>query len=254
MTAAAPSAPGTPQLISQSSSKIAFYWTEPFDNGGASITEYEVTITRVSDSATTTVSVVNANTYTFTSGIVAGEAYEVTVKAKNSVSTQFALAGTSSPIATFYSSNAPETVTSLSSSALTKTGVTLTWSLHATAALQGYSTTAPVYVLWMDDCNGGAFETTLSSSTSATSHTLTGMTPGITCRFRMRVTNNVAQSAYSSILSVTFAETPGAPASPQYVSRSGGDSASGLSPYIQIQWSSPSDNGGSAILGYKVEA
>jgi len=40
MCGTTPSSPGSPILVSQSSSLIHFYWTEPFDNGGTSITSY----------------------------------------------------------------------------------------------------------------------------------------------------------------------------------------------------------------------
>jgi len=49
MAGTTPSAPGLPNLISQSNQLIEFYWNEPFDNGGTSLTSYEVEILRIID-------------------------------------------------------------------------------------------------------------------------------------------------------------------------------------------------------------
>lgn len=174
------SAPGIPTLVEQSSTSISVEWEEPFDNGGTSITEYELTWTKVSDSGTTVFSIVNANSHTFTTsdGLVAGEEYTAVVVASNYVTEYFSLTSTSSATGTFYSSDNPSAVTDLSASSLTKTDVTLNWSLHSAAADQGYSTTDPTYRLEMDDCNGGAFGIVLNQDSTSTSFDIEGMTPG----------------------------------------------------------------------------
>lgn len=74
MSGTTPSSPGAPILISQSSKLIDFYWNEPFDNGGTSITSYQINILRVIDSTLKTVKVINSNEYQFSisEGLVAG--------------------------------------------------------------------------------------------------------------------------------------------------------------------------------------
>ena len=114
----------------------------------------------------------------------------------------------------------------------------------------GYSTTTPVYTLEMDDCKNGAFSNVLLKTTSATSYTISSLTPGITCRYRMNVENIIGLSPYSDILSVHFAEIPDAPPVPRYLSRSGGDTTTSLSPFIQIEWDGPHETNGAPILGY----
>jgi titin len=58
---------------------------------------------------------------------------------------------------------------------------------------------------------------------------------------------------YSPILSVPYAVIPDSPAAPEYVTRHGGEAAAGFKPYITIKWKEPVDNGGSPILGFKIE-
>jgi hypothetical protein len=77
MCGTTPSAPGIPIMITQGSSLIEFYWNEPFDNGGTSITAYEVYILRVSDANVEVVTIINSNQYEFSTaaGLIAGEEY-----------------------------------------------------------------------------------------------------------------------------------------------------------------------------------
>lgn len=256
MCGTAPIAPGIPTAVTQSSSEISFYWDEPFDNGGTPITSYELEIIRVSTSATTTASVINANSYTFNSagGLVAGETYTFRVRGLNFITDYFSLGGgTYSPKATLYSSDLPAAVTTLASSAVTQTSATVSWTLHTLDADKGYSTTNPVYILEQDDCNAGAFSNTLQSSDTLNSYAVASITPGSTCRYRLRVQNNVGYSAYSDILSITYAEIPGTQDAPTYVSRSGGDTTTGATAYVQIAWTAPTSTGGLPILGYSVE-
>jgi hypothetical protein len=91
----------------------------------------------------------------------------------------------------------------------------------------------------MDDCKNGAFVNTLLTTTSVTDYTITNMTPGSVCRFRMLVTNIIGNSPYSDVLTILFADVPGAPSAPTYVTRSGGNSTIGLTPYIKIAWTAP---------------
>jgi len=66
------------------------------------------------------------------------------------------LTGAWSPIVTFYSRDLPQRVSSLTYSALTKTGATIDWTLHTATADKGYAPTVN-YILEMDDCRNGPF-------------------------------------------------------------------------------------------------
>jgi Fibronectin type III domain len=110
MAGTTPSAPGAPQLITQSNLQMEFYWNEPYDNGGTSITSYEVEITRVSDSNVQSITVINSNRYLYQSaslGFREGEEYHVRIRARNFISEYYSLFGTWSAVSTFYTSILP---------------------------------------------------------------------------------------------------------------------------------------------------
>lgn len=89
---------------------IEFYWNEPFDNGGTSITSFEVEIVRVSDSNVQSITVINANRYQYSSsslGFRAGEEYHIRVRARNFITQYYSLFGVWSATSTFYSSVLP---------------------------------------------------------------------------------------------------------------------------------------------------
>jgi len=64
---------------------IHFTWTEPFDDGGSEIKDYDVLIVRVIDNDQRIVNVVNAREFKFTvaDGLMAGYKYHISVRAKN---------------------------------------------------------------------------------------------------------------------------------------------------------------------------
>lgn len=213
----------------------------------------------MSDGATVLISVVNSSEFKFIDGetiFASGEEYSIKVRARNYFTNYYSVDGPYSGSSTFYSSNLPEPVASLSYDVATrtKTDATVSWSLHSDEADEGYSTIDPFYLLWMDDCHGGLFSTLLVNSTTAESFTITSMIPGSLCRFRMNTLNIIDYSLdYSEILEVLFAIEPEPPVAPEYVDRHGGDSLSNLSPFITIKWKMPLADGGSPILGFKVE-
>lgn len=180
MSGTIPSAPSKPILKTQSSSSIQFYWNAPFDNGGSEITEYELLITKVSDSSTLTKSIINSNQYLFNAaeGLASGLEYQFKIRAKNFITEFYSLTGDWSAVATFYSSDLPVRVSSLTQSGLTKTDVSVNWTLHSVDSDKGYSTTDPVYKLYMDDCNGGLIKNLLLSTTTLSTYAVSNITPG----------------------------------------------------------------------------
>lgn len=189
--------------------------------------------------------------------MVAGHEYSIKVRAKNYYTNFYDLDGPYSGASTFYSSDLPKTVESGLSydiSTRTKTDATISWTLHTDPAFKGYSTIDPYYLLWMDDCHGGLFSTLLVNSTSTDSFTISSMIPGSICHFRMNTLNIIDYSEeFTEELEILFAIEPEPPVAPEYVDRSEGDSLAGLQPFIIIKWKLPLLDGGSPILGFKVE-
>jgi hypothetical protein len=95
--------------------------------------------------------------------------------------------------------------------------------------------------------NGGSTWTTFSDSTStATSATVTGLTNGTAYVFRVAAVNGAGAGSYSTASSSV---TPiGPPAAPTNVTVMGSGNT-----WIEIAWSAPASNGGSAVTDYVIQ-
>ena len=84
-------------------------------------------------------------------GLESGKEYIVKVRGNNYVTDVFsALNGIWSSPVHFFSSEAPQPVTSLTSSGVTQNDATVEWTLHTDPFDQGYSTSL-IYYLYMND-------------------------------------------------------------------------------------------------------
>lgn len=107
-----PSMPGPPVRISQTNALLHFSWTEPFDNGGSEIKDYDVQIVRVIDNDVKLINVINAREFKFTpaDGLLAGFEYLINVRAKNFYTKYFSLLAPFGAKTTFFTSILPQTV------------------------------------------------------------------------------------------------------------------------------------------------
>src|SRR5207302_497249 len=96
--------------------------------------------------------------------------------------------------------------------------------------------------------DGGSTWTTIVSNTGSTTTTYsdTGLTHGTTYTYRVSAINSVGTGSPSSTASATTLAV--APSSPTGLSATAVSSSQ-----INLSWTAPSDNGGSAITGYKIE-
>ena len=83
----------------------------------------------------------------------------------------------------------------------------------------------------------------LESGVLSTSYVATGLTPGLTYKFKVKSRNSFGFSDFSSVLSLYCAFIPAVPAAP---------ATSVVANQVIIDWSAPANNG-SPITSYRVK-
>ena len=101
------------------------------------------------------------------------------------------------------------------------------------------------YSIEMDDNDDGSF-TLVASGITSTSYVQTGLTAGTSYNFRLRTSNAVGFSSYSTVFTIVAATVPSQPSAP--TTTLSGDSAN-----VVVAWTLPTDLGGLSILSYKLE-
>ena len=246
--AAAPTEPGAPTSLTATASgttTIDLSWTAPGDNGGSAITGYRIEVSpngtsswtnRVADTGTT------ATTYSHT-GLSAGSTRHYRVSAINSVGT-----GAASNVddATTDATTVPGAPTSLSATASGTTTIDLSWTApgdNGGSAITGYR------IEVSPNGSSGWSNRVANTGTTATTYSHTGLSAGTTRHYRVSAINSVGTGAASNVDDATTdaaaTTVPGAPTSLSAT-------ASGTTT-IDLSWTVPADNGGSAITGYRIE-
>ena len=190
-----------------------------------------------SGSYTEIASSVFSTSYTKT-GLNEGQSYKFRLRSRNSVG----YSTYSSPF-TIVAATKPDVPTSFlrNESSTTKTQVAFSWN----APSDNGGSSVIDYAIEMDSNNSGSY-TEVSTSITGTSYTKTGLSEGTSYNFRLRARNTVNYSDYSSVFTIIAATIPSKPSNPSLA-------VSGDETEIVISWSLPSDLGGLAIGGYKLE-
>lgn len=238
-TLAVPTAPTGLLLTAVGSTQVNATWSAPSNNGGAVITDYEISYSSNGGTNYTTFNDgVSATLAASVTGLTGNTSYIFRVRAINSVgfssysSTTTITTGVITPGAptnlTLLRVNNSSTQLSASWSAPTDTG----------GGIDDYiierSTDGVTYTLVVDGVNAN------------TTYVIPGLTPGTTYTVRVRAKNSAGESANS----VTTSASPG-PVTPAVVT--------GLvltvvsSSQINASWTAPVDNGGSNITDYIIE-
>ncbi|MFM8659059.1 MAG: fibronectin type III domain-containing protein [Candidatus Nitrosotenuis sp.] len=242
--------PGTPTGLTAtpiSSTQINLAWTAPSSNGGYAVTGYKIEYRIGSGSYTELVTTSNtATTYSHT-GVTSGQVYVYRVYAVTSFgasekpSPEVAL--TLKPVS---ATSAPGAPSGLSVTATSPTQTVLSWT--APSSNGGYAITG----YKIDVKKGSATYTTLVATTgnSSTTYSHTGLTTGTTYAYKVYAINSIGPSTASPEASATpiVGSTSSSPAPPLGLSAT---SMSGTQ--INLSWAAPSNNGGSIIIGYKLE-
>ncbi|MGZ4493439.1 MAG: fibronectin type III domain-containing protein [Nocardioides sp.] len=229
---AAPTAPAAPTGVTATpgDTSATVSWTAPND-GGSAITKYTVTFTP-SGGMPTSVDVMG--TSTTLSGLVNGTQYSVTVSATNGVGT-----GPSSSAVTVTpkAPTAPDAPTALA--ATPGNGqLALTWTAPAAngSAITGYEVTSTP---------AGGTPTTVSTGSTATSYTLSGLTNGTAYTVTVAAVNGVGTGPDSAAVTATPGTVPGAPTGVSAVAHDGS---------ATVSFTAPANDGGFAVTGYTVTA
>ncbi len=241
--------PGPPATSSAtvSSSTINLSWTAPLDDGGSPITAYAISgyvddgkfAPETSFSATTKPDV---RSYTVT-GLMASTKYIISINARNSVG----ISQTAQVIQATTNAVGRPGPPATSSATVSSSTINLSW----TAPLDDGGSPITAYAIsgYVDD---GKFapETSFSAITKpdVRSYTVTGLMASTKYIISINARNSVGISQTAQVIQATTAAIT-APAAPT------GLTATAMGPTkIKLTWTAPSDNGGAAITGYKIES
>ncbi len=244
-TATRPAAPTGLTATAAGQTTITLSWTAPTNTGGASITGYQI---EVSPNGTTNWTNLQANTRLTTTsyshtGLSAGTTQHYRVSAINSVGTgaasNVASATTSTPTAT-----RPAAPTSLTATAAGQTNINLRWTAPTNtggAAITGYQIEVSP--------NGTTNWTNQQANTrlTTTSYSHTGLSAGTTRHYRVSAINSVGTGAASNVDDATT-DAATRPAAPTGLTATAAGQTT-----INLSWTAPTNTGGAAITGYRIE-
>ncbi|HUR67768.1 MAG TPA: fibronectin type III domain-containing protein [Candidatus Thermoplasmatota archaeon] len=228
--AAVPSAPGT-LSATKGNQSVSLSWSAPSSNGGSAIVNYYVYRGTSSGGTTFLGATGGSNTTFVVNSLTNGQAYFFNVTAVNAVGQ-----GSTSNEATATPSTTPNPPASLSATA-GNAQVSLSWSAPASnggSAITGYT-------IYRGTSSGGA--TFLATIGTNTSFVAAGLTNGQAYFFNVTAINANGQSSSSNEATATPSTTAGAP---QSLSATKGDTL------VQLSWSAPASNGGSAVTSYNI--
>ena len=242
-----PGAPTSLTATASGTSTIDLDWTAPSSDGGSAITGYRIEVSpngtsswsdRVADTDETT------TTYSHT-GLSAGTTRHYRVSAINANGTGDA-SNVDNATTDAAAATVPGAPTGLTATASGTSTINLDWDAPSNdggASISGYRIEV--------SSNGGTSWTNREANTgsSSTSYSHTGLSAGTTRHYRVSAINSVGTGAASNVDDATTddaaATVPGTPTGLTAT-------ASGTST-INLDWTAPSSDGGSAITGYRIE-
>lgn len=246
-----PSAPTLLSATAISPTQVNLSWNAP-SNTGFQITGYKIDVKKSSASYTTLVANTGNTTTTYHhTALVTGTTYSYKVYAINSIGPSPASPEASATPTASSTSAVPSSPTGLSATPASGTQINLSWSAPSNnggSAITGYKIEYKV---------GSAAYSVLVANTgnTATNYSHTLLTTGQTYVYRVSAINSIGASNPSSEISATptasstastTKSVPGAPTGLVATPVSGSQ--------VNLSWSAPANNGGSAITGYKIES
>lgn len=236
-----PDPPTNLRTTAQGATALRLDWDAPANTGTSTISSYKIEFSTQSGTNFDDLATVGGSTTTFLhSGLTPNTTFYYRVRAVNAT-------GDSDPSneATGRTDNVttiPDHPTSLIATAQGQNRINLSWTAPADdggSAITGYR------IQWRPDANSTWRDLTTTGVT--TTYSDTGLDPATTRHYRVYAINGVGQSENPSNddSATTDAALPGRPtgltATPQGTSQ------------INLSWTAPADDGGSAVTGYLVE-
>ncbi len=246
LTTAALTAPAAPTGLTAKAmgpTKIKLTWTAPSDNGGAAITGYKIEARTgtLADWADLVTDTKNTKTDTTHTGLTPSTPWFYRVSAINSEGP-----GTASNVATATTgaTTPPSAPTGLNATASGRTTINLTWMAPTNTGglrIRGYE------LQFSEDKTPRVWIQLGGGNITQTSFAHTGRSAGTRYHYRLRASNTRGSSGWTSSVSETTdaATAPGAPSS--VTATADGQTV------INLRWTLPADNGGRAIMGYRVQ-
>ncbi len=245
----APNSPTGVSATAVSPTQINLSWNTPSNNGGSSITGYKIEVRSGSGTFSNLVSNTGstATTYSHT-GLSTGTTYTYKISAINNIGTSSASGEVSATPTSSSSSGTPSAPTGLVATAISGSQINLSWSIPSNNggyAISGYKIEYKI--------GSGSYSNLVSNTgTTGTSYSHTGLTSGQLYTYRVSAINSIGTSSTSSEASATPTSSSSSSSVPGAVT---GLTATSASPtQINLSWGAPSNNGGSAVTGYKIEA
>ena len=200
--------PGAPTslTVTPDQTSVDLSWAAPTDTGGTAITEYQYRFTTGSSAGGTWTDTDSTTTSQTITGLDADTEYTFQVRAVNSVGNSAASTAVTETTDAETLITAPGAPTSLSATAQTGgTSVELDWTApsdNGGAAITDYETSSDDGTTWV------------STSSTVTTYTVTGLDKGTEYTFQVRAINSAGNGTASASVTETTATTvPGAPTS-----------------------------------------
>jgi len=247
-TVSVPDAPTGLTATASGSRTVDLSWGAPSDNGGASITGYQI---EVSPNGTSgwkdLVSNADSDATQYSHHNLSPDTtrhYRVrAINSAGSGASSNVVSATTAPAVTV---TVPDAPISLSAAPSGSTTINLSWnapSNNGGASISGYQieVSSNVRTGWID------LESNTNSGATGYSHT--NLSPNTTHHYRVSAIKTAGSGVSSNVVSATTgSSTESLPSAPIQVSATASGSTT-----IVLSWSSPSDDGGAEIRGYRIE-
>jgi titin len=245
-------APGAPTGLGAtaiSPTQVNLSWTAPSNNGGSAITGYKIEVKSGSGSYSNLVSNTGTTTTSYShTGLTTGTTYTYRVSAINSIGTGATSSEASATPTSSSTSSVPSAPTGLVATASSATQINLSWSAPSNNG--GFAITG--YKIEFKTGSDSFSNLVSNTGTTTTSYSHTGLTTGTTYVYRVSAINQVGTGATSAESSATPTGSSQSSSVPGAVTSLVATAASPTQ--VNLSWGTPSNNGGSAITGYKIES